>query len=55
MGKIKPKTVVVLETEYESLVEQEKLLLALQSAGVDSWEGYDQAVEMFQEDDDEED
>lgn len=55
MGKIKPKTVVILEKEYDYLIEQDKLLLALQSAGVDNWEGYDFAIEAMKESDDEED
>lgn len=35
--------------EYEQLINDQNFLLALQGAGVDNWEGYDDACEMFEE------
>lgn len=42
------KITISLE-EYESLLEQVRWLECLELAGVDNWEGYDEAVSMFQE------
>ena len=36
-----------LRTENEKLKEELKLLYALQSAGVDNWEGYEIALESL--------
>ena len=33
--------------EYEELLRDQKLLHALQGAGVDNWDGYDYAVESM--------
>jgi hypothetical protein len=35
--------------EYDRLLEQDRWLDALSAAGVDNWDGYDCAVEIFQE------
>lgn len=35
--------------EFNSLKESEMRLLALESAGVDNWSGYDFAMELLQE------
>ncbi len=35
---------------YDGLVEDQEFLEALQSAGVDNWEGYDMARESMDED-----
>lgn len=44
------ETVTISKKEYESLLEDRKWLQALEGAGVDNWEGYDFARELFNED-----
>lgn len=44
------KTVTISQKEYESLKEDSRKLLCLESAGVDNWGGYDFAMEEFYED-----
>ncbi len=41
--------VSVPKERYDRLIEQEKLLQALQDAGVDNWEGYDFACDSLGE------
>ena len=41
--------ITISKEEYESLLEDQKLLQCLQGAGVDNWEGYDYALEMMEE------
>ena len=36
--------VVVARAEYNRLLEDQKMLRALEAAGVDNWEGYDEAL-----------
>ena len=36
--------------EYETLIESCEFLLCLKAAGVDNWEGYNNAVEMYEAD-----
>jgi hypothetical protein len=43
------KTVTISKEEYESLLEASDKLLALEGAGVDNWEGYDEAMELLNE------
>lgn len=43
------ETVVISKEEYESLLEDSLFLEALQGAGVDNWEGYSYACEIFRE------
>ena len=43
------ETITISKKEYESLLEDQKLLQALQGAGVDNWSGYDYAIEMMRE------
>jgi hypothetical protein len=43
------ETITITRKEYESLKEDAKFLLALQSAGVDNWQGYDYALEILKE------
>lgn len=40
----------ISKSEYEELIEDQKLLHALQGAGVDNWEGYDFALEALEAD-----
>lgn len=42
-------TVTISAKEYEQLVHNSKMYLALAAAGVDNWEGYDIAMEIMQE------
>lgn len=44
------ETVTISKEEYESLLEDRKWLQALESAGVDNWQGYDYARELMNED-----
>lgn len=39
--------VVITEEEYAQLQEDSKLLNALFGAGVDSWDGYEQALDAL--------
>ena len=47
--------ITISKKEYEELLEDQKLLQALQGAGVDNWSGYDFAIEMMNEEVDEND
>ena len=48
VAKLKAR-VAELEKENAGLRDSENLLIALQGAGVDNWEGYDDAITMYQE------
>lgn len=39
--------IAIDQKEYDQLIKDQKLLQALQAAGVDSWEGYDIACESL--------
>lgn len=41
--------ITITKEEYDRLVEAENFLDCLRGAGVDNWDGYDHAVEMFNE------
>lgn len=41
------ETVTITKDEYESLLEDSNFLCALESAGVDNWDGYDYARDIF--------
>lgn len=43
----KQKNAHRLDTQISKLREKEQLLDALEAAGVDNWEGYDEAMEML--------
>lgn len=45
-------TVTITKEEYEDLLDDHKFLQALYDAGVDNWQGYDFAVEMYEKDED---
>jgi hypothetical protein len=47
-------TVTITKEEYNSLLESDNKLTALEGAGVDNWEGYDYAMEMLREDEEDE-
>jgi hypothetical protein len=42
------EVVTITRKEYESLLEDSRVLNALRSAGVDSWDGYDFAIEAME-------
>ena len=44
------ETITISKEEYESLLEDSKFLRALENAGVDNWEGYDFARDLYDED-----
>lgn len=51
-GRIAPEadeTVTICKEEYDDLISDEKLLRALIDAGVDNWEGYEEAQNMMEE------
>lgn len=39
--------VTITKEEYESLIEDSLMLLALENAGVDNWNGYSDAMAML--------
>lgn len=41
--------ITITRTEYNELIEYKALMLALEAAGVDNWEGYDFAYEILEE------
>ncbi len=45
------ETVTISKTEYNELLEDQKLLDCLRGAGVDNWEGWDFAMEDFHSED----
>ena len=47
--------VEIEESELKALRESQRILFALQGAGVDNWEGYDDAMESLEFEFDEED
>lgn len=44
------ETVVISRKLYLELLHNQAMLRALQNAGVDNWDGYDSALEMYEED-----
>lgn len=46
------ETVTISKEEYESLKEDARWLQCLENAGVDNWEGYDYARELWREEND---
>lgn len=42
-------TVTIPRKMYEGLIESQRWLSALESAGVDNWDGYDFAKEILEE------
>ena len=43
------ETITIFKEEYEALVKDQYFLQCLIGAGVDNWQGYDDACEMFEE------
>lgn len=42
-------TVEISKKEYNELVQDSRFLNALRAAGVDNWEGYDEAFDILEE------
>jgi hypothetical protein len=42
-------TITITTKEYEGLLEDRAMLICLQNAGVDNWQGYDYAMELLRE------
>lgn len=42
-------TITITQEEYNDLLEHKAWAYCLDSAGVDNWEGYEEACEMFRE------
>lgn len=40
-------TIQIPESEYKRLLKEHRLLIALRSAGVDNWDGWDTAMDML--------
>jgi hypothetical protein len=40
--------VAITKKEFKSLLEDSNMLCALENAGVDSWDGYDYAIELLE-------
>ncbi|MNP62657.1 hypothetical protein D3C76_1579570 [compost metagenome] len=45
------ETVTISKAEYDSLLEDRALLECLEACGVDNWCGWDDAITMFNEED----
>jgi hypothetical protein len=43
------ETITITRSEYQRLLEDSNKLLALKSVGVGNWDGYDEAMELFKE------
>ncbi len=52
---MKQELVTITKEEYQSLKEDSLLLRHLRAAGVDNWEGWDDAIEQFHEELEQED
>jgi hypothetical protein len=42
------ETITITLEEYQDLQDSSKFLMCLHAAGVDNWDGYDWAMEEFQ-------
>ena len=43
------ETITISKEEYEELVEDSDILGYLRAVGVDNWEGWDDAMELYHE------
>lgn len=43
------ETVTITQEEYSELLEESQFLAALRAAGVDNWDGYDNAIDIVSE------
>ncbi len=42
-------TITITRVEYEALKRDSSMLSALEAAGVDNWDGYDNAIQIWKE------
>jgi uncharacterized heparinase superfamily protein len=49
------KVVTIPQAEYDKLLNRDRWLYALEAAGVDNWEGFEEAQRIIEEWDDEDD
>ncbi len=42
------KTITISVEEYNDLLDDAEFLNALRMAGVDNWDGYDEAIDIYQ-------
>ena len=47
--KAEQEMVLIPKSEYESLLEDSRWLQCLEDAGVDNWQGYDYARDLWKE------
>lgn len=43
------QTVTISVNRYEELIKTERLLECLYATGLDNWDGYDYAIDMFED------
>lgn len=43
------RNITITVSDYDELLEAKRMLDALEAAGVDNWEGFEYAQEMFNE------
>lgn len=43
------KDVTISQEEYENLLKRDRFLSCLEGSGVDNWDGYDFAIEMMED------
>lgn len=43
------ETVTISKSEYDTLLDRDRWLCALECAGVDNWQGWDEAIEIRNE------
>ena len=44
----KSQTITIFIEEYNDLLDDAEFLNALRMAGVDNWDGYDEAIDIYQ-------
>lgn len=45
------ESVIISKKVYDELIEDQKIMIALQNAGVDNWDGYGIAMAAYREED----
>ena len=46
------KMITITKAEYDKLLDSQKILEALEGVGVDNWGGYNDTIELYDEDED---
>lgn len=49
MAKKQEKMITIAESEYNQLCRDSQWLAALEAAGVDNWDGYEEAYDILEE------